>query len=189
LNVTQGLMRTTDNPAFYVSLLRKFAASQQDALERVQQALTDADPATAERHAHTLKGLAGSLGAAPLQQAADALETALRQHADAAQVSAAIVQTGQQLDALLQALRAAPGLLDPVAAPVLHPVSEAERALGLETLQRIRQLLQQDDAQAAELWEAHAPLLRSLCPEAARIEAAIAGFAFDEALDLLPPAA
>jgi len=188
LDVTQGLLRTTGNPAFYVSLLRKFAASQQDALERVAQSLAAADLATAERHAHTLKGLAGSLGATPLQQAAEVLETTLRQRDDAALVRDAMAQTGQQLDALLQALQAAPGLLDPAPVAPLQSLSEAERTKALQMLQHIRHLLQHDDAQAAELWETHAPLLRSLCPEAARIDAAIAAFEFEEALALLPPA-
>jgi hypothetical protein len=35
------------------------------------------------------------------------------------------------------------------------------------------------------LWETHAPLLRVLVPNAAQIEAAIAGFDYEEALQLL----
>jgi two-component system sensor histidine kinase/response regulator len=186
LDVALGLLRTSGNPAFYASLLRKFAASQRDALERVQQALQDGDRSTAERHAHTLKGLAGSLGAAPLQQAAEILETALRQQAETDAVNAAMAHTGQQLGTLLQLLQAAPGLLDQAPAVAVDSLSEANRAAGGQTLQQIRELLQQDDAQAGELWEAQAPMLRALCPEAARIEAAIASFAFDEALALLP---
>jgi HPt (histidine-containing phosphotransfer) domain-containing protein len=158
-------------------------------MERVQQCLQDGDAATAERHAHTLKGLAGSLGAAPLQQAAGALESALREHTGAGPIDAALAPAAEQLAALLQLLQGTPGLLEQAPVIAAHSVSDTDRAATAHMLQTIRDLLQQDDAQAAELWEANAPLLRALCPDAGRIEAAIAGFAFDEALALMPPGA
>ncbi len=183
LNVSQGLLCTAGNPALYVSLLRKFVASQSDALARVQQALQDGDRVAAERHTHTLKSLAATLGATALQGSAQALETALQ-----ADTSAAIAHTGGQLDLLLQGLRATLGLLDGPQDAKAQQVSETDRAAARRTLEQIRELLRQDDAQATALWEIHAPLLRALCPDATRIGAAIAAFDFDEALALLPPA-
>ncbi len=47
-------------------------------MERLRQALADSQRESARREAHTLKGLAGSLGATPLQEASRALENALR---------------------------------------------------------------------------------------------------------------
>jgi CheY-like chemotaxis protein len=184
LDVAQGLLRTSGNAAFYVSLLKKFAASQHDALARMRLALQAADWTTAERHAHTLKGLAATLGAEPLQQAAGRLETALHEQADATILSTAMARTGAQLDALVQALNAAPELM--VAAAPLQHITPADRAAAGPILEQIKALLRKDDPQAAESWQAHAALLRAICPDADLIEAAIAAFSFEDALELMP---
>jgi hypothetical protein len=46
-------------------------------------------------------------------------------------------------------------------------------------------LLQEDDSEAQSLWEAHAPYLHALLPQAIAVEQAIGGFDFEEALRLL----
>ncbi|NVO05670.1 MAG: response regulator, partial [Rhodoferax sp.] len=185
LEVDLGLSRTRNNPAFYVSMLRKSVGSQADAVARLRQSLEARDSATAERHAHTLKGVAGNLGASALQQAADVVEHGLHEGAAAAALEAPLQALQARLDRLVQALQATPGLL--LAAPdrPAQRLTQEELQAARATLAQITALLQQDDAQAAELWEAHAGVLRVLCPEATRIQAAIEGFAFDEALALL----
>ncbi len=188
LDPDQGLLRTGGNPAFYASLLKKFVASQEDAMQRVQLALQAADPPTAERHAHTLKGVAASLGAPVLQQEAGELENRLRRHASAADLQAAIDRTTLQLDSLMQALREAPGLLNhPVARA--NQLSEADRIATRNIATRIKRLLQLDDAQAVALWESHAPQLRALYADASRIEEAIGAFEFETAHTLLEASA
>jgi HPt (histidine-containing phosphotransfer) domain-containing protein len=188
INVALGQQRSNDNPVLYVSLLRKFVAAQADVVQRIQHALLEGDRATAERLAHTLKGLAANLGAATLQAAAGQLETSLRQDAAAALATADLLApVAAELQLLIGELRAAPGLLLAEEAPK-GALSASER-LALETVvQQIRDLLAQDDAQAAELWDMHASGLRRYCPQAARIEAAIADFEFEQALELLSPA-
>jgi signal transduction histidine kinase/DNA-binding response OmpR family regulator/HPt (histidine-containing phosphotransfer) domain-containing protein len=185
LDVDLGLSRTTNNPAFYASLLKKMVASQTDAVERIRQVLLAADPATAERYAHTLKGVAGNLGASPLQQAADRVEAALRKHEGDAVLQTALSDTAQRLDELVQALKAVPGLLEDAAPAALHTLSSADRDAARHVVEDIKNMLRQDDAQAAELWEAHATVLKALYPQADKIDAAINAFAFEEALNLL----
>jgi two-component system sensor histidine kinase/response regulator len=188
IDVRLGLQRVNDNPVLYVSLLRKFVASQADMAQRVQDALTHGDRATAERLAHTLKGLAANLGAVPLQSAAAPLEASLRQ-GTVSQPGAAdlLAPVAAELQRLMDELRSAPGLLLEEEQPA-GKLSEDERLALERVVQQIRAMLKQDDAQAAELWEAHASALRRFCPEATRIETALADFEFDLALELLPPA-
>jgi len=62
----------------YLSMLAKFAPSQGQAVQSVQDALAVNDRATAERLAHTLKGVAASVGATALAESADQLEQAIR---------------------------------------------------------------------------------------------------------------
>ena len=49
----------------------------------------------------------------------------------------------------------------------------------------VKGLLADDDAEAATLWESHAAVLRVLVAHAPQVEAAIAGFDYEAALQLL----
>jgi HPt (histidine-containing phosphotransfer) domain-containing protein len=189
LDVDLGLQRTTNNPAFYATLLRKFVASQEDAIERVRQALQEQDRASAERHAHTLKGVASNLGAGPVQRAAEELESALRQGSAEPVVQKHIARTAQQLGDLVQALKAAPGLMETRVALKAHDLSQADKDAAFQVVGQIRALLAQDDAHAGELWESNARVLRALYAKATQIEAAINGFDYEEALELLTESA
>jgi signal transduction histidine kinase/ligand-binding sensor domain-containing protein/CheY-like chemotaxis protein/HPt (histidine-containing phosphotransfer) domain-containing protein len=65
------------NEALLSKLLRSFATGQRDTAHRIATALRQQDIAGAVRHAHTLRGLAGSLGALRTQALAEEIETAL----------------------------------------------------------------------------------------------------------------
>ena len=67
LDVADGLGRVSGNTKLYRKLLKRFAATQADAFGQVRTALAEGRR-DAERHAHTLKGVAGSLGAHQLQR-------------------------------------------------------------------------------------------------------------------------
>ena len=113
LDADMGVARANNKPAFYASLLRKFVASQQDAMLRIHQALAQADPDTAERIAHTLKSVSGSLGATTLPRVAEELEMALRQGVQGEDLKDAIDATLKALDNLMTGLKSTPGLLPP----------------------------------------------------------------------------
>jgi signal transduction histidine kinase/CheY-like chemotaxis protein len=187
LDVQRGLGLSNHNHSLYLAMLGKFVQSQEHALKQVQQALAQTDTATAERLAHTLKGLAGSLGAEPLRKLAGDLEQALHQGAEAGQLARLIAPAQEQLDALVQALRATPGLLG--AAPDKAPIQAQGAQQDLQAvLARLQWLLQQDDAQALSLWEAHAVALHGALKHASALEQAIHDFDFEEALRLLQQA-
>jgi two-component system, sensor histidine kinase and response regulator len=185
LNVGQGLLRTTDNPVFYVSMLRKFVLAQQASATGIRAALEAGDVALAERMAHTLKGVAGNLGADAVQACAGNLESALRHGATADDTNTALHKTTLALDALITALKAAPGLL--VQEAVLQPehLGAEDRATAQRLLVSIKTRLQEDDPEAQVLWETHAALLTATCANAIGIGAAINHFDYEKALQLL----
>ena len=74
----------------YELLLRKFAVRQAGSAEAIRSALLVGDNSTAEREAHSLKGVAGTLGATALAE-------------QAAKVEAAI-HAGQRVEEVLEAL-------------------------------------------------------------------------------------
>jgi two-component system sensor histidine kinase/response regulator len=102
LNVAAALRRVGNEPATYLSLLRRFVSSQADCPDRIDTALNTGNIAEAERLAHTLRGTAANLGAGALQEAAAQLEMALRKGSapEAAQRNMA-----GELDALRQMLK------------------------------------------------------------------------------------
>lgn len=63
IDTRQGLRRTAGNWPLYGKLLLNFAKQQKEFLEEIHKALEDRDLALAGRLIHTLKGLAGNIGA------------------------------------------------------------------------------------------------------------------------------
>ena len=74
---SSALKRLGGNEALYQRLLDRFAENQAMAVESIRTALAAGERETAQRHAHTLKGLAGNIGADALMSAAADVEHAL----------------------------------------------------------------------------------------------------------------
>ena len=77
IDLATGLARVRGNRKLFKKLLQEFRRDYLDVVIRIRQDLRAGDEATARREAHTLKGLSGTIGAAALQAAALALETAI----------------------------------------------------------------------------------------------------------------
>jgi two-component system sensor histidine kinase/response regulator len=185
LDIQLGLARTMNNPQFYFSMLRKFVQSQADAIAHIRQALKDGDAATAERLAHTLKGVSGNLGATMVQSSADRLEHQLRSTSSAAGMDPLLNVAQQELQALVEALQEVPGMVVKTPEHLPHTLTNAERADAPQVVAHLLDLLEKDHPEAADFWGIHTGLLHALYPDAERIASAINGFAFDEAADLL----
>ncbi len=137
--------------AFFLRLAHRFAADFADATQQTQQALARGEVIAATRRLHTLRGLAGNLGALELAQSAQALETALADpHADPAP---ALADFDVRLCALLTAL--VPWLER--AAPV--PDADPDAPLDEARLTALCDALSGDDLAALELFEALQPAL------------------------------
>jgi len=101
LDTALGLRRMMGKKPLYLSMLRRWVDSQRDCVAQVRQALEVADWPTAERLAHTAKGLAGNVGAEALAKDAAALEHALREHLALPEVEAALAVFDAALNRLL----------------------------------------------------------------------------------------
>jgi HPt (histidine-containing phosphotransfer) domain-containing protein len=71
--VDVSVRRIGGNVALYYSLIEKFKANEHVVL-KIREAMAAGDLKTAERLAHTLRGIAGTLGAESLQSEAEQLE-------------------------------------------------------------------------------------------------------------------
>jgi PAS domain S-box-containing protein len=133
LDSADGLRRVGGNNKLYAKLLRQFASQQADAVGQIRAALAVRDTESATRLAHTLKGVAGSLGAGPVLTAAAAVEKLLR---DGCPADAALEQLAGVLDPLLARLRAALalGATATAAAPAVPPAQTRAVAVQLAKL-------------------------------------------------------
>ncbi len=104
LDMVMGLRRVAGKKRLYLSMLRKFVAGQKSVLAEIRKALESNLPDTAERHAHTLKGVSGAIGAAGLQQLAEKLEIAIRERHSREAVDARIDALKMPLEYLITQL-------------------------------------------------------------------------------------
>ena len=77
IDKAEGLKRMMNKATLYEKVLRDFYARFKDEPTLIRTALATGDFSTAERRAHSTKGLAGTIGALGLQNAAKVLEDAL----------------------------------------------------------------------------------------------------------------
>ena len=101
-----GLAVTMGNIKLFTRLLIKFRDSQANFAELFAAARTDADPTTATRCAHTLKGTAGNIGAKGVQALASELEQACKEQAPPATIQALLNQTLAELSPVIVGLAA-----------------------------------------------------------------------------------
>lgn len=183
LDVKLGLSRVLGKRRLYCDLLLKFARDQTKAPQLLQEALDGRDLPTAQRLAHTAKGLAGNIGATRLQEQATLLEAAIRERA-----------TREKIDPLLGVWRA--GLRDLISelwaslpAPQARPQNGAAHDPGRqrEVVRRLMELLKNDDSDAVDLVDAEAETLRAALgvPGFDALAEASHAFDFDTALQEL----
>jgi two-component system sensor histidine kinase/response regulator len=191
LDATDGLRRVGGNRKLYEKLLRQFIDQQADAPAQLATQLASGDLATAERSAHTVKGIAGNLAMTEVQASAGALEKAIREHADPARIEELRQQFADVLFDLLARLRPALGAV-PTAAPAV--VAAAAPVDPVQAQPIVAQMLQQlaaFDTDAAESLETHRATLASLfsAEDFARFEKQVQDYAFGDAQALLEQAA
>ena len=78
IDIDAGLARVAGNRTLYVKLLQEFMTDFAGFADVLREALNSGDEEQARHLAHTLKGVAGNMGALPLQKAAEKLETGIK---------------------------------------------------------------------------------------------------------------
>jgi two-component system sensor histidine kinase/response regulator len=78
ISVADGLKKVGGNEKFYQKLLLQFLDTNRDSANEIREALEKKDQSLAVRLAHTVKGVAGTLGAGELAQVAGELEKTLK---------------------------------------------------------------------------------------------------------------
>ena len=185
IDIQAGLATTMNNMALYRRLLRKFRAGQAHFAQLFEAACHDKDATAPRRVAHTLRGTAGNIGARELQAAAADLETACMGDASTATTEGPLAVVLQKLAPVIAALTALENAETSNAAPT---VNIDTTSLQAQTA-RLKELLIDSDAEAADLWTAHAGLFQAAYPRHwHRIEKELANFDFEVALTVVEAA-
>lgn len=78
VDVAGGLLRVAGNRKLYLQLIRKFVDNQRNAALSIETAIREGDHLLARHAAHTVKGVAGNIGAVDVHASAADLEKAIR---------------------------------------------------------------------------------------------------------------
>ncbi|MCA1794753.1 MAG: response regulator [Desulfobacteraceae bacterium] len=80
VDIEAGIARTNGNPDLYITLLKHFVKDHSNDNQVIAQAVVHNDFVLAQRMAHTLKGVAGGIGAQALYDSSQKVETALKEN-------------------------------------------------------------------------------------------------------------
>jgi len=190
LDTEDGLRRVGGNRKLYLKLLREFVARQGPAGDEIIVALAAGETAVAERLAHTVRGVAGSLGARGVQEAGGALEKGIATKRPPDEVASLLREFRAHLGGFVNALQAVLPVVAaaPEAAAPSAPLDpEKAKAAVFQMLAHLADF----DPAAEECLEANRDVFRSLLPPESftRFGEEISGFAFAEARTRLEAAA
>jgi len=188
LDTQDGLTRVAGNRKLYLKLLRQFIEQQGPAPAQIADALTCGDFAVAERLAHTVKGVAGNLGARPIQLLAGKLEKAISVKTPGVELNPLLQEFDLALNEFIKNLRTAlpPDL---VGQRTTAAVASIDPAQAKEVVQTMIAHLNNFDPAAGECFESHRGVFQALLSEGKFVsfEQHLGGFAFADALAVLEP--
>jgi two-component system, sensor histidine kinase and response regulator len=175
-----GLRRVSGKIALYETILRKYISSQATVIDELRCAVTQQDFELAKRLAHTTKGVSGNIGATEVQGIAAEIEAGLAENVDSASILDKLTMLEAALAPLLQSLAACL----PQEAKAVAVTVDVEKLAELRG--QLTDLLNDDDSQAADLFEEHAKLFQAAWPEQFKsLEIDLKNFDFDQALKTL----
>jgi CheY-like chemotaxis protein len=145
LSIKLGLSRVGGNRKLYKQLLSKFAAGNSRTTATIREDLDRGDDKTAARLAHTIKSVAGNIGAENLSRAAGELERAVKAGETPA-VNDLLVDFGRLMEQVLDSIRELEKKWRQTLKPETRPDLDLQAARAV--LIDLRNLLETDMAQA-----------------------------------------
>ena len=159
LDMAEALRCVLGNKLCYLSMLRRFAVGHKFTLFDLCKALDGIDWSTAERLAHTLKSVSGSIGAVVVQYLAEKLEFGIKARLPRVELDALLFALKTPLENLLEQLEQK------------LPKEQGMRMVTVDpeklkaVCDKLYTLLADNDFIAIEEMEAHADLLCTAFPD------------------------
>ncbi len=193
LRMEAALQRVGGNAQLMRKLLARFVETQIDAMQRIADAIENNDLAAATREAHTVKGLAGNIGATGMADSAGKVEHMLAQGVAQGR-DEALASMGMELSELVSRISMALSERAGGAA-ASAPEDGVQDAIDLTQLgadaSAMARLLAQDDGAALKLLEQVCPRLAAAGQgeHARQLRRMMGQYDFEGALDELQSAA
>lgn len=185
VNIDDGLSRLGGNSELYLKLLKRFAGGHKGFLEELNRAIASADLEKAQRMAHTVKGLSGTLGASGLFQTSSKLDDALKEKN--INLNDVIKVFSDELNAVLEEIDEKIGIEH----ETVEPAAITEGNLDLELLQsetgKLKELIEESDIDAAKVVE-HILAMPGIAPfksDYEKIRTLLRNFDHETALDVI----
>lgn len=162
IETSKGLITTNGNKKLYIKLLKKFISNQSDFTRQFQLAFETGNMEMATRVIHTLKGLAGSIGATKLQEASLRLEQLVKDREDVSSIEnnfenvvGLLGRLITEIETKIQQYELANNNPTPED-PTTENVWDTDKLKA--TLQELRALVQDNDTRAIDILEEMGPL-------------------------------
>nr|WP_305908183.1 hybrid sensor histidine kinase/response regulator [Methylomarinum sp. Ch1-1]MDP4520995.1 response regulator [Methylomarinum sp. Ch1-1] len=178
IDVNAGMAVCQYKSELYRKLLGRFRDNQHDFEAQFRAACASSDAQAAVRCAHSLKGVAGNIGATGVRQAAEALEFACKEHIQ-----------GEEIDRCLADVMAE---LSPVLLGLSHlrrgKIEEQKGEFDIKRVQplasRLKTLLEEDDVEASTVIEELEAMPGMMAYERSlqRLSQAVGGYDFELAI-------
>jgi PAS domain S-box-containing protein len=186
IDIDSGLQRVAGNVKLYQKILHKFRKGHIASAEEISQALDLGDAETAHRIAHTVKGVAGNLGADDLQAAAKRVDAAFKAN-DSESVRALLPAFEAELLRVARAIDSAWPLTGEVSDPESVALDELDIPAVKAGLDKLESLLRNNDFEAQDALDALASEVANshLQEGVSRIAEQLGQYDFDRALEEL----
>ena len=182
VDVELGLRRVLGKLPRYIKMLHSYVASQEHAPASIREALDVRDYETAERLAHTAKGVAGNIGATELQATAAVLERLIKEKSDDKLIEPQLALFAGSLAKVVEHIKVA---LLPEEHKPSPEVLDPEKST--KVLAKLAELLINDESDALDILEENPDLLRYVFGDElfVKFDQAIRSYNFERAHKLL----
>ncbi|PCI80785.1 MAG: hypothetical protein COB20_02715 [SAR86 cluster bacterium] len=185
IDINAGLDRVQGDQKLYRKLLRKFRDSEQNFVEKFNDARQSDEPKFATRTAHTLKGVAGTIGARALQNVAAELEKACDDQKADSIVQMLLIAVESELTPIIESLRLSD--LDLRSTDTTAKFRQLSKDELKEKLKMLHELLIDNNTEAVHAVEDLEQCLQGPAgtTDLKQISSAVDKYDFDSAIELL----
>jgi PAS domain S-box-containing protein len=141
ISVKLGLSRVAGNQKLYINLLNKFLRDFEDIVSQIQTSLNQNDLPLAQRQAHTLKGVAGNIGAQGVQTAAGAVESKVAKN-DLTSIPTLLESLTSEMAPVILGLKNAPALITNSGSELKTDLPEGDMAVLKEFIEKLQPLVE-----------------------------------------------
>ena len=182
LETDKALRRVGGSIKLLRKLLHRFCENETDVISRIKAAIENNDANTATREAHTIKGLAGNIGAIKMAECAGAVEDMLRR-GESDGLALVLDAMEQELATLLERIIAVMGPSQPAENAPAASVKVNMAVLAHE-LRQLAALLADDDSKAGKIVDGIADSLAAAGQDASakQLKKLIAKYDFEGAM-------